>query len=166
VPEGSPFVVLSDALVQSGMPLSGRGLPQRFRYGPLARASTDPSYAEATIVPDAVGLRPLRPVHARLVRREGGDLVLTWIRRTRQGGDPWEQAEVPLAEEREAYEVDILDGAGAVLRTLAVAAPAATYAAADQAVDLGCPVLSLSVAIHQLSAAYGRGAPLRTVLHV
>ena len=41
--------------------------------------------------------------------RSSGDIAISWIRRTRSGGDNWELPEVPLGEESESYEVDILD---------------------------------------------------------
>ncbi|RVU21775.1 baseplate multidomain protein megatron [Methylobacterium oryzihabitans] len=165
-PAGARFVVLSDALVQSGLPLDGRGVPQRLRYGPVSRPPEEASWAETSLVPAAPGLVPLAPVHARARRLADGGIALTWIRRTRRGGDPWEQVEVPLAEESEAYEVDILAGDDAVLRTLASGTPALLYPAAAQAADFGTPVRRLSVAIHQLSAVVGRGAALRRTLDV
>ncbi|TNC14775.1 hypothetical protein FF100_04085 [Methylobacterium terricola] len=163
-PAGAAFVVLTDALVQSGMPLSLRTLPLAWRWGPLGRPQDDPSYAGATLAFRGVGLRPYAPAQARMVRAASGDLVLTWIRRTRIDGDPWEQLEVPLAEETEAYALDVLSGA-TVLRTFDLSAPSLTYEAAHQAADFGGPVTSLSVAIHQVSATYGRGAALRATLY-
>ena len=65
-----------------------------------------------------------------------------------------------LAEEREAYEVEVLDGT-AVLRTLATVTTSVTYAAAQQLTDLGTllgPGDTLDLRIFQLSAAVGRGA--------
>jgi hypothetical protein len=161
---GAPFVVLTDALVQSGMPLSARALPLAWRWGPLGRPPDDPSFTGATLAFRGVGLRPYAPAQARMVRVESGDLRLTWIRRTRIDGDPWEQVEVPLAEEAEAYALDVLSGS-AVVRTFETTAPTVTYTAAHQAADFGGPVTSLSVAIHQLSATYGRGAALRATLY-
>ena len=49
-------------------------------------------------------LRPLAPVHLKTVL-SGDDFVVTWIRRTRQGGDDWAAIEVPLGEEEERYLV-------------------------------------------------------------
>ena len=163
-PAGVPFVVLSDALVQSGMPFSARALPLAWRWGPRGWPQDDPSYAGATQAFRGVGLRPYAPAQARMVRTESGDLQLTWIRRTRIDGDPWEQVEVPLAEEAEAYALDVLSGS-TVLRSFEATAPAVTYTTAHQAADFGGPVTSLSVAIHQLSATYGRGAALKATLY-
>jgi hypothetical protein len=58
----------------------------------------------------------------------------------------------------------VLSGS-AVVRTFETTAPTVTYTAAHQAADFGGPVTSLSVAIHQLSATYGRGAALRATLY-
>ena len=67
---------------------------------------------------------------------------------------------MPLAEDFEAYEVDILDGA-TVTRTLQAATTSALYTAAQQTADWGAPLgpgQSLAIRIYQLSALIGRGA--------
>jgi hypothetical protein len=78
------------------------------------------------------------------------------MRRTRGlEGDAWE-AEAPLGEASEAYEVDILDGAN-VLRTLTATQPSVIYEAADELTDFGSLQASLRVRVVQLSATVGRG---------
>lgn len=158
-PAGAPFVVLGDSLVQAG------GTGATWRFTPASLPADDPASRLITAPVAGAALRPYAPSQARLVRA-GADLVLTWIRRTRTGGDRWDQVEVPLGEDSERYEVDILDGTGAVRRTLATDAPALTYTAAMQAEDFGGGVDALSVAIHQLSRAAGRGTALTRQLHV
>ena len=67
---------------------------------------------------------------------------------------------MPLTEELEAYEVEILDGA-TVKRVLSAITTSAVYAAAHQTADWGAllgPGDSLTVRIYQLSALAGRGA--------
>ena len=67
---------------------------------------------------------------------------------------------MPLAEDSEAYVVEILDGA-AVKRSLTTATTSALYTAAQQIADWGAPLgpgSSLDVRIYQLSALTGRGA--------
>lgn len=152
---GARFVLIGEALARVDLALDEVRLPLNWRIGPSSRDIGDPTYATRTHVFGGVGLRPLSPVHIRGVR-SSGDLLLSWIRRTRAGGDNWDAAEVPLAEESERYEIDILDGVD-VKRTVAVAAPAATYTAAQQIADFGAPQTALSVRIHQMSAFYGRG---------
>jgi hypothetical protein len=73
---------------------------------------------------------------------------------------------VPLTEELEAYEVEILDGA-TVKRVLNTTTTSAVYAAADQTADWGAPLApgdTLDVRISQLSALVGRGAPKTVTL--
>ena len=72
--------------------------------------------------------------------------------------------DVPLNEASEAYDVDVLDGAGQVVRTLYSTSPSITYTAADQTTDFGAPQSALDIAVHQLSAAVGRGFAGRATL--
>ncbi len=156
---GATFVLLDQGLARLDVSLAELGLPLSWRYGPSSRDIGDASYATQTHAFTGLGLRPLSPVHARAVRA-GGDIALSWIRRTRIGGDSWEAAEVPLGEESERYEVDIVDGGGAVKRTLACMAPAVTYTSAEQIADFGATQAQLHVRIAQVSAVRGRGPAL------
>ena len=87
---------------------------------------------------------------------------LTWIRRTRIGGDNWVASEAPLAEESERYEIDILSGAS-VVRTLASTTTSATYTAAQQTADFGAPQPAVTLRIVQLGAL-GRGTARQAVV--
>jgi hypothetical protein len=106
-------------------------------------------------------------VHVAGRRPTGSDdIKLTWKRRTRIGGDGWSQVDVPLAEDSEAYEVEILDGA-TVKRTLNAASPSVTYTSAQQAADFGAPIAwpnTLDVKVYQLSTTFGRGTPAEATL--
>jgi hypothetical protein len=99
--------------------------------------------------------------------RAPGDLTIRWTRRSRAlAADSWTAPEVPLAEESEAYEVEILDGV-AVKRTLSTATTSVSYAAGQQTADWGAllgPGDTLDVRIFQLSALVGRGAPKSVTL--
>ncbi len=94
-----------------------------------------------------------------------GDLTLQWVRRSRSlAADNWGMGDIALAEELEAYEVDILDGS-TVKRTLSTGASSAIYTSAAQIADWGAllgPGDTLTIRIAQLSALIGRGAA-RTV---
>ena len=93
--------------------------------------------------------------------------MIAWTRRSRSlAADSWTAAAVPLGEESEAYEVEILDGI-AVLRTLAASTTSVTYTAAQQLADFGAllgPGDTLDLRIFQLSALVGRGAPATVTL--
>lgn len=92
--------------------------------------------------------------------RTNGDLLLSWVRRARVANDLRDRVDVPLGEASEAYDVDILDGAGAVRRTVRVATPQLLYTSAQQVEDFGTVQASVPVQIYQISAAIGRGYAL------
>jgi hypothetical protein len=112
---------------------------------------------------------PYAPVHVRAERAgDPADIVLSWVRRTRIGGEFKDgTGTVPLAEALEAYEVDILGApAGAVVRTLSATTPAVVYANADIVADFGGVPMTLSVAVYQLSAVIGRGVGRAVTLEI
>ena len=160
VPAGSRVVVLdSNALVPLDTILDNRALAQSLRFGPSLYPVTDASYVEVTVQGDPVGLRPFS-VSQIGGRRDpaSGDVTFTWARRTRFAGDSWDGAGVPLNEDAEAYDVEVLDGSGTVIRTVsAVPAPTWTYPAAAQAADFGSVLNAYTLNIYQLSVLYGRG---------
>jgi hypothetical protein len=95
--------------------------------------------------------------------RAAGDLQISWIRRTRTGGDNWELPEVPLGEDAEAYEIDILDG-GVVKRTISASTPSAVYASVDQIADFGSVQSAVSIIVYQTNTLFGRGAARAAVV--
>jgi hypothetical protein len=103
-------------------------------------------------------------VHIEGSRSGGGDLTITWVRRTRYSGEWRDLVDVPLNEASEAYEVDVLDGPGQVVRTLISSSPSITYSAADQATDFGALQSAIDVAVYQLSAVVGRGFAGRAIV--
>ena len=160
VAAGARFVLLDGAPVQVDMTPDEVGLAFNWKCGPASRDIGNPSYLDVTHTFTGRGLVPLSPVHLRGTR-SAGDLTITWKRRTRLGGDSWDSVEVPLGEDSERYEIDILDGSD-VVRTLSATTPTVTYTAADQTADFGSPQSSVSVRIHQLSTTAGRGTPRST----
>jgi hypothetical protein len=80
--------------------------------------------------------------------------------------DAWEQVEVPIAEDIEGYDVQILDSA-AVKRTLTSSTTSVLYTAAQQTADWGAPLgtsQTLAIRIFQLSNRLGRGTPASVTL--
>jgi hypothetical protein len=95
-------------------------------------------------------------VHVTGVRGGSGNLTISWIRRSRVDAEWRDGVGIPLGEESEVYEVDILDGS-TVVRTTPATSPTASYSAADQTTDFGSVQSSIDVKIYQLSAVVGRG---------
>ena len=92
-------------------------------------------------------------MHVR-ARRNTDGVRIAFIRRARRDADAWEPVGVPLGEDGERYEVDILAGA-AVLHTLATAVPEALYPAAQELADFGTAQSSLSLRVVQLGSRSG-----------
>ena len=103
------------------------------------------------------GLAPYSPTGLTLEGDTGGDLVLSWTRRSRIG---WPQVQPPpLAEESEAYRLQIMNAAGTVVeREVNLTGVALyVYTAAQQTADFGAPVSSLRWRVAQISASVGVG---------
>lgn len=154
---GARFVLLDACVTTIDLAPGEIGLDYTWRCGPANRDIGNPSFVEVTHAFTGRGLTPLSPVHVRGARA-GGDLTVSWVRRTRIGGDSWDSVDVPLAEETERYEIDILDGT-TIKRTLASITPSITYTAAQQTADFGAPQPSIDLAVYQLSTVVGRGTP-------
>ena len=159
---GANFVLLDSAVTLLDETAGQLGLAQQWRYGPANKPIGNLAYRTDTLVFHGIGRRPLSPSHLR-GRRTAGDLAISWKRRTRIGGDSWEQREVPLAEDSEAYEIDVLQGT-IVRRTLSASGSPATYTAAQQVADFGAVQSSVSVRIYQISQSFGRGTPRAATL--
>jgi hypothetical protein len=108
-------------------------------------------------------LKPYAPVHlASNGNAWGTNITLSWFRRTRLGGEWVDTFEtVPLAEDAEAYELEILGGTGgSVLRTATgIGSPSFVYTTAMQSADFGTPQTELTFRVYQISAQVGRGFP-------
>ena len=167
---GARVVVLGAALSALPIAEADLGLPWNWRVGPAARAVTDDSYAALGFTPSGRGLVPFAPAHVEQpwrIARSPGDLTIRWTRRSRAlVADAWEQVEVPLAEDLESYDVQILDGS-TVKRTLTGSTTAVLYTAAQQTADWGAPLgpgQTLALRIYQLSNRLGRGTPATVAL--
>ncbi|WP_281826861.1 baseplate multidomain protein megatron [Jannaschia rubra] len=169
-PAGARVVVLDDSLASLPIAVADLGIPWNWRIGPASRPVSDETYAVHAFTPAGVGLRPFSVAHVAQpwrTPRTAGDLTIRWTRRSHAlAADSWGGLEVPLTEELEAYEVEILDGA-TVKRVLSTATTSAVYTAALQTTDWGGPLGpgdTLDVRIYQLSALVGRGAPKTVTL--
>jgi hypothetical protein len=162
LPAGAPFVLLDEHVVPIASGLNDLGRSMQFRVIAAGRDHGDPATVALSVTPSAVALKPLSPVHLRAVRG-GGGVVFSWVRRTRLPAESWDIDEIPLGEDVEAYELDVLAGE-TVVRTLSAGAPSALYAAADEIADFGEPQATLSVRVVQLSAIVGRGIPASAIL--
>lgn len=96
-----------------------------------------------------VGLRPYSPINLDVSGDTGGDLILSWDRRSRLDSGA-------LGEQAEVYEVLIMDGSS-VVREVNPTEPTWTYTLAMQTEDWGGAVDDLDWRVAQVSATYGNG---------
>ncbi|SFC01257.1 baseplate multidomain protein megatron [Tropicimonas isoalkanivorans] len=169
-PAGARVVVLDDSLATLPIAEANLGIPWNWRIGPASRSVSDETYVAQSFTPQGVGVRPFSVAHVQQPWRKPrtpGDLTIRWTRRSRAlAADNWGGLEVPLGEELEAYEVEILDGA-TVKRVLSTATTSAVYTVAQQTADWGTPLGpgdTLDIRIFQLSALVARGAPKTVTL--
>lgn len=157
VPAGARVVLLDGAQKQLALTLDQYNLPFNYLWGPQGKPISDPAFQGATKQFGGAGLRPYAPCQLRAAR-SGGGIALTWIRRDRSpGSDGWEQTEIPMSETSESYDVEILDAAGDVVRTVNVMAPSLIYGSTDIATDFpgGLPS-PFRFNVYQLSSTVGR----------
>jgi hypothetical protein len=155
-------VLLDDHVLPLACGLDALGRPLQLRIIAADRDHGDSAALSLEATPQSTALRPLSPVHIRAAR-DGDGVHVSWIRRTRIDGDSWEAQDVPLGEQLEKYQLDILSGAS-VMRTLETSAQGALYAAADELADFGAPQSTLSVRVAQISATVGRGIVAEAII--
>lgn len=148
---GAPFVAAT---------VADLGAERLYRITPTGG---EPSAPVAFTIAGA-SARPFSPVEIAGSRNGGGDLTITWTRRSRIGTELPNSGDIPLDEPTERYEVDILDGGGAVVRTLASSTPSVVYGAAQQLVDFGALQPAVAVRIYQIGQLVGRGTPAEATL--
>jgi len=155
---GDLFLVLTTSTVKLGLtqiPDLGRSL---FFRG-VTRGTVPIRTPAEVFVLEGRDLKPYAPVFPTRADNtpSSGDITLGWTRRSRLGGGSL-SVSPQLAEATEAYEVDILSGAGGTLkRTLTATTNSVVYTAANISTDFGSTPSPLYFRVYQISAVVGRG---------
>lgn len=131
------------------------------KYKPVSILNDQATAAEQDFTNDGQGKTPYSPVHITGDRDGSDNLTIEWVRRTRLRVPGLGSGPVPLGEQTEAYEIDILDGSSppVVLRTLTSTTPTVEYSAADQTTDGLTPGDPVDIIVFQISDIKGRGNP-------
>jgi hypothetical protein len=153
---GERFLLLDRAaLLPVDLPLESIGQTVLAR----ANGSGDTNGSAVGALIGGGGLLPFSPAHLR-VRRVGGDVFASWVRRSRAGFGWPDCIDAPLAEAGEAYRVEIWRG-GTLVRTATVTIPVFLYTEADRLADGGVGMAEFHV--RQVSALVGPGAAATAV---
>lgn len=121
----------------------------------------------ATVTPfvnTGVSQKPWKPAIIRSTRDGPGEITITFHRRSRIRFEWMDFVDVPLGQDQESYEMDILNNAGAVVRTLESTSEQFIYTVADQTTDFGGIQSRVAVVIYQMSNLIGRGYPANSVV--
>lgn len=108
--------------------------------------------------------KPWKASQIRSSRDGPGEITTTWYRRTRINIEWQDFVDVPLGQEQESYEIDILNNAGVVVRTLETTTTTAVYTVADQTTDFGGIQSAVAIIIYQMSNLVGRGQPANAIV--
>ena len=152
---GARFVLLDEAIVPLNSLNEPLGVPALYRIGPAGRDYGDPVCIEVSATPTPKALMPYAPVHLS-ARRTAEGVFLSFIRRSRLDADDWENVEIGLGEDSEAYELELLKD-NSVLRLLKLTQSPAFYTLADELSDYGSQQSYLSLRLYQLSRKVARG---------
>jgi hypothetical protein len=156
---GEMFVMLDEsaAVLRRLLPLDRVG--KTLHLAAVARGGDAGNSTPQTIVLAGNDLKPYAPVHLAASGSFGSGITLSWVRRTRVGGDLKDGfGTVLLAEDTEAYEIEVLGPDDDVRRTVTgLTSPAVTYTAAMQAEDFPEGYPASAFVVYQLSTQVGRG---------
>jgi hypothetical protein len=150
---GDVFILLDEALIKQERPFETLGI-ERFYKAVTFRQNIADIDALSHIY-HGNSLKCYSPVHIKGERNTINDLNISWIRRARVGGDWKNNTDIPLIEEFEKYEIEILNGSS-VMRTITTTSPTYLYTSGLQITDFGIFQSSVSVRIYQIGLT-GRG---------
>jgi hypothetical protein len=153
---GERFVLLAGAAIKRIADVSASIGAERL-YKAVTFGLADAAPQAFTNV--GAGLKPYAPANPGGGRDAAGNLLLTWVRCNRIGGEWRDGVDVPMSEESERYEVDIFSDNSftAVKRVLLASSTQAEYTAAQQVTDFGVVQGQVYLRVYQMSAIVGRG---------
>jgi hypothetical protein len=152
---GERFVLLDGALGKQIIASNMIGLTRK--YKPVTLGNDLASAPAQDFAYTGVALKPYSPVHITGLRDGSGNLAISWVRRTRLGGELRDFVDVPLNEAKELYEVEIMDGANVARKLTGLTSPSASYSTAEQVTDFGSIQAAINIRIYQVSEIAGRG---------
>ncbi|WP_062217001.1 baseplate multidomain protein megatron [Aureimonas sp. D3] len=159
-PKGAAFVLLDGACAPVPAAVSGLGMERHWLAAPSGRPLGDEAADRQTVALGRRALQPLSPCHLTGRIAADGTLSLQWVRRSRAAVEGWDEADMPLGEEREAYRVTLSAEGGSNL-ALDAGEPALRVEASVWRAVLPSGGTRLDIAVAQVSASVGPGEARR-----
>ncbi|QXK92104.1 glycoside hydrolase TIM-barrel-like domain-containing protein [Neoehrlichia mikurensis] len=107
---------------------------------------------------NAKSLKPLSVAHVNTVLDVNKNLHISWIRRARVNIQWLDNIDVPLDEQYEQYDIEIINNIGKIIRILTIANKTTfTYTKSQKIEDFGHSESQIQISIYQLSAIVGKG---------
>ncbi|MCR9120721.1 MAG: glycoside hydrolase/phage tail family protein [Phyllobacteriaceae bacterium] len=163
-PVGARIVFLDRRAPPSGLNAAEAGRTLNWRIGPAGRTFSSRYFTALTEAGGRRTLLPLSPVHPRAHQMPGGGVEISWIRRSRIGGDGTIGGSVPLGEERELYRLTLFGAGGAPIHAAETDTPSLVLSSADVIAIFGSLPDTIDVEIRQVSARVGDGLAARSTL--
>lgn len=123
----------------------------------MALGLGDETPALASVASVSAALLPPAPVHLSATRQSNGDLLIRWVRRSRDGWQWRDLIDAPLAEQEERYRV-VLQPQGQSERTVETTVAAFVYDAAAQSSDQAISPGLVTLRVFQLGT-FGPSRP-------
>lgn len=160
-PAGAVVVFLGFGLARMASPPGERGLPLIWRAAPAGAPPGGAGVSETAFAPTGLYERPWSPAHLRSIAGADGGFELSWLPRSRTGGDRWD-GEARLADPPR-YRVTVLKE-GSPIRSFEVDTEAAMYAGPDAAADFPDDFDDGEWAVEHWGDGYGWGPGARARL--
>jgi hypothetical protein len=151
---GERFVLLDSSIGVVPLLFSDRGRTKYYSVS-SSNSTSDEGHVHQRLIKMAV-VRPFTPGDLAGTRDGSNNLTITWKRRSRSMGSEFQDGGVPNVDDREEYDVVILDGPGGnELRTERIVdATSYIYTAANQTADGLTPGDPVDVTIAQIGFKY------------
>ena len=116
----------------------------------MAKGVGDSEGVTASLTAIGAALRPLSPIHLRLMLRPDGSAAVHWVRRSREGWRWSDGIDAPLAEETELYRIEIATSPSAMSLSESLAQPHYLLPAAQLAEMRAAGATSLTISVYQI----------------
>lgn len=166
IAKGAPVALLDGTLATLRIDADEIGLTRTYRVGPLSEGVGGRNVTTFDFVGTGRALIPYSPRHGdALLRTSDQSLLLSWIGRTRVGGDGWSASGQALGGTDERYRLEILDESS-VVRSVDTTQPFYRYSLVDQRTDFGEMLRSVTYRVSQISSGFGPGVPYEVTVDV